>query len=74
MIKYPGKITTRTVDITIVKIVWNGVLSTAGARYACLNDGNIYLETSIEKYEYTKIPLALFPSLTRKQYNLDQNA
>ena len=33
-----------------------------------------YLETPLEKYEYMKTPLALFPSWTRKQYDLEENA
>ena len=34
---YPGKLTTRTADITTSKILWNSVLSTKNAKYMCLD-------------------------------------
>ena len=74
LIKCPGELTTRTADITTTKIVWNSVISTDGARYACLDVGDFYLETPLEKFEYMKMPLALFPEWTRKQYDLDAKA
>jgi hypothetical protein len=33
LINYPGKLTTRTADITTSKLHWNSVLSTPGAKY-----------------------------------------
>ena len=44
LIKYPGELTTRTADLTTTKVVWNSVLSTEGAKYACLDVGNFYLD------------------------------
>ena len=49
LIKYPGELTTRTADLTTTKIAWNSVLSTEGAKYACLDVGNFYLETPMER-------------------------
>ena len=74
LIKKPGDLTTRTADLTTSKIVWNSVISTEGAAYTCLDVGNFYLETPLETYEYMKMPLDIFPSWTRKQYNLDKHA
>ena len=74
LIKCPGELTARTSDITTAKIVWNSVISTDGSRYVCLDVGNFYLETPLEKYEYTKMLLALFSSWIRKQYNLNEHA
>ena len=74
MIKCPGELTTRTADITTTKIIWNSVISTEGARYACLDVGDFYLETPLEEYEYMKMPLALFPPWTHEQYDLDEHA
>ena len=34
-INYPGKLTTRTTNITTAKLLWNSVISTPGARYVC---------------------------------------
>ena len=74
LIKCPGELTTRTADITTTKIIWNSVISTEGARYGCLDVGDFYLETPMDKFEYMKMPLSLFPEWTRKQYNLDKHA
>ena len=73
LIKCPGKLTTRTTDITITKIIWNSVISTEGARYGCFDVGDFYLKTPMKKIEYMKMPLPLFPERTRKQYNLDEH-
>ena len=35
LIKYPYELTTRTADLTTSNIMWNSVISTPGARFAC---------------------------------------
>ena len=35
LIDYPYEITTRTADLTTSKVMWNSVISTPGAKYAC---------------------------------------
>ena len=72
LIKYAGKLTTRTADITTAKIIWNSVLSTPGANYAGFDISNMYLHTSLapEDYEYMCIPLAVLPEHTIEQYSL----
>ena len=37
LISYPGKFTTHTADLVTSKIQWNSVLSTAQAKYICIN-------------------------------------
>ena len=54
--------------------MWNSVLITEGAKYAYLDVGNFYLETPMERYEYMKMPLSLFPEWIKQQYNLEENA
>ncbi len=63
LIEYAGKLTTRTANLTTAKIIWNSVLSTPGAKYACFDISNIYLHTPLapEVYEYMRIPLAVLP-------------
>ena len=58
-------------DLTTSKLLWNSILSTKGARYMCLDLKNFYLTAALDYYKYMKIPLALFPEWTKKQYNLD---
>jgi hypothetical protein len=41
LINYPGELTTRTVDLTTSKLMWNSVLSTKGANYMCLDIKNL---------------------------------
>ena len=54
--------------------MWNSVLSTKGARYMCLDIKNFYLTAPLDRFEYMKMPLTLFPPWTCKQYNLDTHA
>ena len=55
LIIYPGKLTTRTADITTSKILWNSVLSTNNAKYMCFDIIFFY------RYEYMKMPISIFP-------------
>ncbi len=52
----------------------NSVLSTRGAKYMCLVIKNFYLTAPPDRYKYMKMPLSLFPSWTKEQYNLDKLA
>jgi hypothetical protein len=61
LINYPGKLTTRTADITTAKLLWYSVLSTPGAKYMCLDVKNFYLSTPLDRFKYMQIPFALFP-------------
>lgn len=70
LIKYPHELTTRTADLTTSKILWNSVVSTEGARFMCLDISSFYLCTPMDRYEYMKIPLELFPEHIRQQYKL----
>ena len=74
LITCPGDLTCRTADLTTSKILWNSVLSTEGAKFMGLDVGNFYLETPMERYEYMKMPLALFPAHTIEQYKLHDRA
>ena len=60
LINCPGDLTTRTADLTTSKIIWNSVISTEGARFGCLDVGNVYLEMPMDRCEYMKMPLELF--------------
>ena len=66
--------TTRTADLTVSKIPWNSVLSTDDATYATLDIANFYLGTPLDRYEYMKMPLSIFPQHVKDQYNLDNMA
>jgi len=70
LLEYPGELTTRTADLTTTKMLWNSVISTKDARYLCLDIKNIYLGTPMDRFEYMKMPLDIFPPTTVEQYNL----
>jgi hypothetical protein len=61
LINYPGKLTTRTADMTTAKLHWNSVLSTPNAGYMCLDIKIFYLSATLDRYEYMKMPIGLFP-------------
>ena len=70
LINYPGKLSTHTADLTTLKLMWNSILSTEGAKYMCLDIKNFYLMAPLDRFEYRKMPIALFPDWIVKQYNL----
>jgi hypothetical protein len=53
---------------------WNIAVSTANARYMCIDIKKNYLTAALEYVEYMTIPLALFPVWTIEQYNLNKMA
>ncbi len=57
--------------MTTAKLNWNSVLSSPKAQYMCLNIGNFYLTATLNRYEYMKMPINLFPLWIINQYNLN---
>ena len=76
LIHYAGELTTQTADLMTAKIVWNSVVSTPGAKYACFDISNMCLHTLLapEDYEYMRIPLKLLPEHIIQQYGLREKA
>ncbi|MCP4748318.1 MAG: hypothetical protein GY874_19600, partial [Desulfobacteraceae bacterium] len=74
LIEYPGKLTTRTADLTTTKLLWNSVISTLGAKYACADIKSFYLETPLDRPEYMRMPLALIPEEFQDANNLKEKA
>ncbi len=70
LITYPGELTTRTADLTTAKILWNSTISTPGARFACVDIENMYLQTPMDRYEYMRIKANLIPDVFKDTYNL----
>jgi hypothetical protein len=73
LINYPGKISTLTADLTTSKLLWNSVLSTPGAEYMCLDIKNVYLSAALDRYEYMKMPISIFPRWIIEQYDLHKH-
>jgi hypothetical protein len=70
LIDCPFELTTRTEDMVSSKILWNSVISTKDARFAGADIKNMYLETPLDRYEYMKMPNALFPADIIEYYKL----
>ena len=70
LIKYPGDITTLTADLTTSEKLWNSVLSTKGARHMCIDIKDFYLCAPMDRYEFMRMPISLFPKHIIKQYDL----
>ena len=70
LIKYPGKLTTRNADLTTSKVSRNSVLSIQDEKYMCIDIKNFYLGTPLDRYDYMRIPLTMFPEHMAQQYQL----
>ncbi len=73
LINYPGELSTRTADLTTSKLMWNSILSMAGAKYMCLDIKFFYLTAPLDRFEYMKMPILLFPDWIVKQYDLTKH-
>eukprot|EP00804_Cyclotella_cryptica_P028165 CCRYP_011030-RA/>CCRYP_011030-RA protein AED:0.16 eAED:0.16 QI:0/0/0/1/0.25/0/5/0/1115 len=70
LINYPDELTTCTADLTTAKILWNSMISTPGARFACADIENMYLQTPMDRYEYMRIKADLIPIAFMDTYKL----
>ncbi len=68
LIDSAGKLSVPTAHIDTEKLHWNSVLSTALAKYMCINIKSFYLSDALEYYKYMKIPYTLFPRWIIEQY------
>jgi hypothetical protein len=73
-INYPFELTTRTTDMVSLKLLWNSTISTKVARFASDDIKNMYLETPLNRFEYMKMPLSLFPQDIINHYGLNNKA
>jgi hypothetical protein len=69
-IEYPGDKSTRTAALTTVKILFNSVISTQGAKFLVIDINNFYLNKPLGRYEYMVINLASLPQETIEKYGL----
>jgi hypothetical protein len=70
----PEDVTTRTANLVTTKILWNSVLNTPNAKFACFNIKSFFLTAPLDCYEYMKMPLDIFPEHTIQRYNLREKA
>ena len=49
---YPGPTSTKTAGLETVKIHWNSILSTPGAKWIHMDISNMYINTLLDQFEY----------------------
>eukprot|EP00978_Attheya_sp_CCMP212_P037217 scaffold173970_cov26-Attheya_sp.AAC.1 len=70
LIDYPGDVSTATADTTTAKILFNSVVSTKNAKFACFDIKNYYLGTPLEHHKFMRLPVSIIPEEIIKEYNL----
>ncbi len=73
LINCNGELLVPTANINTAKLHWNSMVSTALAKYMCIDIKSFYLSAALEYYKYMKISITLFPRWTIKQYELEQH-
>ncbi len=73
LINYPGELSTQTADLTTSKLMWSSILSTVDAKYMCLDSKNFYLTVLLDRFEYMKMSILLFPDWIVQQYVLHKH-
>jgi len=68
---YPGNVSTETAGLETIKIHWNSVLSTPGAKWMGMDISNMYLNTPLDRFEYMRIRLRDIPQEIIDEYNLN---
>eukprot|EP00804_Cyclotella_cryptica_P023552 CCRYP_018913-RA/>CCRYP_018913-RA protein AED:0.17 eAED:0.19 QI:0/0/0/1/0.25/0/5/0/1080 len=74
LIKCEDDIGTPTADLLLIKIFFNSVISTPGARFANADLANFYLMTPLKRPEFTKIRLDNLPDEIVDEYKLKEIA
>ena len=53
-----------------MKMLWNSVIRTEGAKYMCIKICNMYLATPMDSFEYMCMPMVLIPEKFAMMNNL----
>ncbi len=61
LINYPDDCGTPTADILTIKLLFNSIISTPNAKLMTIDIKNFYLMTPMDRYEYFRMKLKLFP-------------
>jgi hypothetical protein len=70
LICYPGNAGTNTASLELIKLILNSVISRKGARFACIDVKNFYLDTPMEDPEYVHIKITDIPEKFILEYGL----
>ncbi len=70
LIDYLYVVSTSTVDLNTSKCLFNSVVSTPRAKFMVAVVKDFYLNTSMPRYEYMRVPIAWIPDKIIQEYNL----
>lgn len=70
LIDYPDDCGTPTADLFTVKMFFNSIVSTPGAKFMAIDLSNFYLNTPLKRPEYIKLKLENFPEDVIEEYGL----
>jgi hypothetical protein len=70
LIDYPGDVSVATAKMETIKLLFNGVVSTPGAKFCLADVTNFYLNTPTEQHEFVRIPFNLIPDEIVAEYDL----
>jgi hypothetical protein len=67
---YDREVSTKTADMSTVKVILNDAIFLPDGKYMTMDLSNFYLETPMDNYEYTCIPIWVVPNAIIEEYNL----
>ena len=73
-INYSGAVATPTAEMLVARMLFNSVISTAGARFMTMDISNFYLNTPLPRPEFIRINLKDIPEEVIIEYDLRKKA
>ena len=67
----PGDCGTPTADLLTVKLMFNSIILTPNAKFMTIDIKDFYLMTPMDRFEYFRMKLDLFPQDIIKEYRLN---
>ncbi len=71
LINYPGDCETPTADLLTVKLMFNSIISTPNAKFMTIDIKDFYLMTPMDRFEYFRMKLEVFPQDIIKECGLE---
>ncbi len=73
-INYPGKVATPTAEMLVVKMLFNSVISTKGARFMTMDIYNFYLMTPLHCPKFIQMKVSDIPDEVIEEYEVREKA
>jgi hypothetical protein len=70
LVNYPDNCGTPTANLLTIKMIFNSIISTPNAKFMTIDIKDFYLMTPMERYEYFRMKLELFPQNIINEYGL----